>query len=119
MNFKQFMREDAIQSLQGNIGEATKNIILQILSQPAYAQWKEAFTRLQAIPQLYQQFMQELAVKSKNTYKLTPAEYIQLIQKYSLKAAGTNMPPQIQTTAPVAPAPQSTSMMVPTPGATQ
>lgn len=97
MNFKQFIQEDTVQNLSANIGETTKNMILQILNQPAYSQWKAAFDRLQQNPILYQQFMQELAVKSKNTYKLTPAEYIQLIQKHSLKAAGTNLPPPIQT----------------------
>lgn len=102
MNFREFIKEDAMQNLSANIGETIKNTILQILNQPAYAQWKAAFERMQQSPVLYQQFMQELALKSKNTYKLTPAEYIQLIQKHALKAAGTRLPNQIPVTQPVA-----------------
>jgi hypothetical protein len=90
------LRENAVQNLQANVGEAVKQKILQILQQPQYAQLKAAFDRLQQAPQLYQAFIQEVAQLSKNTYNLSPAQYIQLIQKHALKAAGAKLPPPIQ-----------------------
>lgn len=99
LNFKEFM-ENAATNLAANTGEAVKNMILQVLAQPAYAQWKMAFERLQAAPQLYQAFLAEVAKESNNTYRLAPAKYIQLIQKHSLKAVGTKLPPQIPITQP-------------------
>lgn len=98
MNFKEFLvaQETAVQNLQANVGETIKNQILQILSQPQYAQQKAAWDRLQANPQLYQAFMSDVATESGGTYNLPPAKYLQLITKHSLRAAGTYLPPQIQ-----------------------
>lgn len=96
-------RENAVQNLQGNTGEAVKNMILQVLNQPQYAQQKAAFERLMQAPQLYQAFMQEVAQQSNNTYKLSPAQYIQLINKHSLKAAGAKLPAQLTPGAPATP----------------
>lgn len=105
MNFKEFF-ENAVTNLAASTGEAVKNMILQVLEQPAYAQWKIAFQRLQSAPQLYQAFLSDVAKESNNTYRLAPAKYIQLIQKHSLKAVGTKLPPQIPVTQPQPQPPQ-------------
>jgi hypothetical protein len=52
--------------------ETIKNQILQILSQPQYAQQKAAWDRLQANPQLYQAFMSDVATESGGTTTCRP-----------------------------------------------
>ncbi len=98
--FSKFL-EDANVNLQANIGQTVKNQVLQILNQPAYAQWKQAYERLTQSPVLYQNFLQDVYTQSNGTYNLTPAKWIEIIKKHSLKAAGTNLPPTIPTTGAV------------------
>ena len=93
MNFKEFLQENmAMQNLQASIGKQVENQIVQILSQPQYAQMKMAYDRMKSMPNLYQAFLADVSRQSNNTYNLTPAKWLQLIQQHALKAAGTKLP---------------------------